>query len=222
MTSCPVTVSPCAASMFDTRPSCRRRWSRPMLPALVTMPVSTRKHRADDRSVGPGADTDDHARNLAGLGDDGPGVGGDSHHARTSCPSNVKGFRRPASRPGFPLQSRCARIPLQSLTPPRAFARSALSLGRRLAALPAVAGPTRPMLYSTAPRAASTCPPRNGAERRARQRLASLALAGCADCGHRLGSSRQHSVRCRCRLRRPPARALRRALPAAQAPQWLR
>ena len=42
--------------------------------------------------------------------------------------------------------------------------------------------------------------------------LASLALAGCAACGHRLGPSRQHSVRHRCRLRRAPLAALVRAL----------
>ena len=34
--------------------------------------------------------------------------------------------------------------------------------------------------------------------------LASLALAGCASCGQRLGPSRQHSVRRRCPLRRAP------------------
>ena len=45
--------------------------------------------------------------------------------------------------------------------------------------------------------------------------LASLALAGCAGCGHRLGSSRRHFVRRRCRLRRPPARAPRDAPPGA-------
>ena len=44
--------------------------------------------------------------------------------------------------------------------------------------------------------------------------LASLALAGCAGCGHRLGSSRRHFVPRRCRLRRPPARAPPGASPA--------
>ena len=45
--------------------------------------------------------------------------------------------------------------------------------------------------------------------------LASLALAGCAGCGHRLGSSWPRPVRRRRRLRRAPESALRRARPAA-------
>ena len=45
--------------------------------------------------------------------------------------------------------------------------------------------------------------------------LASLALAGCASCGQRLGPSRQHSVRRRCPLRRAPRSALRHAPLAA-------
>ena len=45
--------------------------------------------------------------------------------------------------------------------------------------------------------------------------LASLALAGCAGCGQRLGSEWRHSVPRRCRLRRPPARAPRDAPPGA-------
>ena len=44
--------------------------------------------------------------------------------------------------------------------------------------------------------------------------LASLALAGCAGCGHRLGSARRHAVRRRCRLRRPPTRPPPGASPA--------
>ena len=46
--------------------------------------------------------------------------------------------------------------------------------------------------------------------------LASLAPAGCAGRGHRSGSPRQHFVPRRCRLRRPPARAPRRAVASAQ------
>ena len=52
--------------------------------------------------------------------------------------------------------------------------------------------------------------------------LASLALAGCAGGGHRLGSSRRHSVRRRCGLRPAPRSALRRARPAARVSPLVR
>ena len=188
--------------------------SRP--PAVVTMPVSRSMHRAGGGSVGTGTDTGDDARDIAGVGSDGAGVGGDGHHARTACPSNVKGFGRPASRPGFPLQSRYARFPLQSLTPPRASARSALSLGRRLATLTAACRADAPAHSPNAAMARAPMLPRDGAAHRPRQRLASLALAGCAGGGRRVGPSRRHALRRRCRLRRPPARAPRRAVASAQ------
>ena len=122
---------------------------------------------------------------------------GASLRDRATLPSPLRGL---GPSGGYPSRLRS----LRSLRAP---------LARRLAPLTAVAGPTRRcfirphgarhrlVLLATALRAALVAVP------------APLALAGC---GHRLGSSRQHSVRRRCRLRRSPARAPRRALVPAQ------
>ena len=52
--------------------------------------------------------------------------------------------------------------------------------------------------------------------------LASLALAGCAGCGHRLGLGPVHPCAARCRLRRAPARAPPGAVLAALVRALLR
>ena len=126
---------------------------------------------------------------------------------------------RTAKALGDPLRGRAFRCNLPSVdfrcNPCRLRerpARCALSLARRLASLTAacradtVAAAFDGIVHRTA---ASSSPRRLRAALVAV--LASLAPAGCAGRGQRLGSSPSHSVPRRCRLRRPPARALRRA-----------
>ena len=115
---------------------------------------------------------------------------------------------RVASRPGYPAEPAARSRPFGrvSLAPPLAPL-AALTAGAgtapwRQGSIASPAGPPSGLLAS-ALRAALVGD------------LASLALAGCAGCGHRLGSSPQHSVPRRCRLRLAPAPALRRARNAA-------
>ena len=77
---------------------------------------------------------------------------GASLRDRATLPSPLRGL---GPSGGYPSRLRS----LRSLRAP---------LARRLAALAAVAGPTRPVLHSTAPSTALPCPPRDGAARRAR------------------------------------------------------
>ena len=98
---------------------------------------------------------------------------------------------------------RCNPCRLRSLRSLRAL------LGRRLAALTAVcradtvAATFDDIVHCTAASSSRRrCAPRSSQ---------SSPRSPFAGCGHRLGSLPSHPVRRRCRLRRPPARALRRA-----------
>ena len=72
-------------------------------------------------------------------------------------------------------------------------------LGAKDLGVPVIASDARRVILASALRAALVAV------------LASLALAGCAGRGHRLGLVPLHFAPRRCRLRRPPARALRRS-----------
>ena len=89
---------------------------------------------------------------------------GASLRDRATLPSPLRGL---GPSGGYPSRLRS----LRSLRAP---------LARRFAALTAVAGPTRPVLHSTAPCAAPTCPPRPLALRRLRRLRASPRLVAAA------------------------------------------
>ena len=145
-----------------------------------------------------------------------------AHRALTPpgrCAAQVRASPpRPWPWPWVPCRARCAVSALRAGIPRASapFGRCALRLpGGSLRSPPLPARharcflrPHRPrhrhVLLATALRAALV------------RMLASLALAGCAGCGQRLGSSRPHPVRRRCRLRRPPARAPPGAVASAQ------
>ncbi len=133
---------------------------------------------------------------------------GASLRDRATLPSPLRGL---GPSGGYPSRLRS----LRSLRAP---------LARRLAALAAVAGPTRPVLHSTAPSTAPPCPPRDGAARRARRgstpcaagvgfavhRLAHCPVQSCPHkCGHhrhRLRQRAAHDCLRLCPHRRPLTR----------------
>ena len=180
------------------------------------------RRRAAGTTDDTGDASDAGAALAAGVGDgdlasaaDDDGAGGDAvgAHDDERCAGRDDESGRVASRPGYPAEPAARSRPFGrvSLAPPRAsraahfVCPAARCAPRRVPGRHARrtvrrrCGGDGRVLLAPALRAALVAV------------LTSLALAGCAGCGPRPGSSWRHFVRRRCRLRRPPARAPRDA-----------
>ena len=200
----------------------RRRAPRRLRRSSSAPGRSVRRQHAtradDDADAGPAAgavpDAADDDGDGASVADDADADGAEDGER---CAVRDDGSGRVASRPGYPAEPAARSRPFGrvSLAPPFASltARSACPAARcahrrcrtdtlgasfdRIVRRTAASSSRRRF----APRS-SRCSPRSP-------------FAGCAGCGHHHGSPPQHSVRRRCRLRRPPARAPHDAPPGA-------
>ena len=123
---------------------------------------------------------------------------GASLRDRATLPSPLRGLD-PSG--GYPSRLRSLTLTARYACPAARCAHRRCRAGTVVARFDTIVRTTRRVILAPALRAALV------------RVLASLALAGCAGYGQRLGSWRQHSVRRRCRLRRAPVPALVRAPP---------
>ena len=183
--SCSPSARPCNASSTLVRSSSRLR--------------NARRQSRHGNAVADVLDDADADGAAGGAVDDGDRVGDHDDDAGAAdghaCAKQDEKAGRAASRPGFPLQSplrsdfHCNPSRLRSLRSLRAPLAAAVRCAHRRCRTGAPASRFDGIAGSTvASSSRRRCAPRFVAD------LASLALAGCAGCGLRLGSPPQHSV----------------------------